>query len=337
MRRILIFVLLSLTILSCAGQTGADDICFPVIRYNPETYLSDVDRAFSEPSAFGCLSADSEQLAEVDEDMIAFLSGQDAFVIRFTDDDEKRVPEFIGIRDKEKGYLKYLDLQKERYRYSLDAVIDDIYGSLDAYVATWPEDMRHLFYEDPQGLYTFPMELYAVNVVGYGNSTDPDNPVRYRAAVSYLRSSRQEWNDDSWVADSTEIVRHSEAVTGAYLHFTDVGRAKFGDNDANYFSAWVKERLTYPVEALESAATGRVTASFTIDMFGNLEDVRILRGLHPALDSVVVKVISSSPKWTPATDMVGNSYSVTYTLPVIFTPEMMESALISSQALRPTE
>ena len=81
---------------------------------------------------------------------------------------------------------------------------------------------------------------------------------------------------------------------------------------------------------MECAAAGLVTARFTIDMFGNLEDVKVLRGVHPALDSVVVKIISSSSsKWNPATDFVVNTYSVKYTFPVIFTNEMMFKAFIA--------
>lgn len=47
--------------------------------------------------------------------------------------------------------------------------------------------------------------------------------------------------------------------------------------------------------------------------------------MHPALDSIAFHVVSSSPKWTPAKDFVGNPRSVTYTFPVIFTPDMMSA------------
>ena len=47
-------------------------------------------------------------------------------------------------------------------------------------------------------------------------------------------------------------------------------------------------------------------------MFGNLEDVKVLRGVHPALDSIAFNVVSSSPKWTPAKDFMGNPWSAVY-------------------------
>ena len=64
-------------------------------------------------------------------------------------------------------------------------------------------------------------------------------------------------------------------------------------------------------------------------MFGNLEDVKVLRGVHPALDSIAFNVVSSSPKWTPAKDFMGNPWSAVYIYPIIFTPEMMSEAFIS--------
>ena len=328
MRKVLISALLSFAVLSCTGQSGTEQLRLPIIRYNPVTYLSAVEDALSDPASGRYALADSAQLADVDEEIIAYLSGQDAFIISFAENDAKCAPKFIGIKDKERGYLKYLNVEKEQYRYSLDAVIGDIYGSLEEYISTWPEDQRELFYDDPQGLYTFPIELYAVNVIGYGNSVNPDNPVRFKAAVSFLRSSRPEWNDDTWANDSAEIVKHSESVTGAFLHF-DTGKAKFENDDPNHFPEWVNERLTYPDSALECAATGRVTTQFTIDMFGNIEDVKVLRGVHPALDSVALKIVaSSSSKWSPAADIVGNTCSIKYTFPVIFTREMMFKAFI---------
>ena len=79
------------------------------------------------------------------------LQGQSAFIISLEDGDTEHSLRFIGIKDEKQGYLKYLNVEKEHYRYSLDAVIEDIYGSLEEYAATWPEDQRHLFYDDPKG------------------------------------------------------------------------------------------------------------------------------------------------------------------------------------------
>ena len=328
MKRTLIFALLIWATLLCGAQTKTAGLQIPVIRYNPATYLSDIENALAKPSSFECLSADSHQLSGIDEDILAYISDQDAFIVSLTYGETESAPKVIGIKDKEKGYLKYLHVEEERIRYSLDVAITDLYGSLEDYFATWPEDQRHLFYDDPQGLYTFPNTHFATDVAGWQNSKNPDNPVKFKAAISYLRTTRPEWNDDTWANDSTEIVNFSESVTGLLIHYADE-KARFEGQDANHFSKWVQERLTYPEAALEDAPTGRVTLMFKIDMFGNLEYVKVLRGRHPALDSVAVNVVSSSPKWEPAKDPMGNPWIAVYTFPVIFTPEMMFESFIT--------
>ena len=319
---------MSFMALSCAAQHKTKDVRIPIIKYHPATYLSDIESALSRPTSFECLSADSQQLSGEIQDVVEYLSGQEAFIVSLEDGDTEIAPKCIGIKDKEKGYLKYLNVEEERIIYSLDVVVIELYGSLEDYFATWPEDQRHLFYDDPQGLYTFPNAHFATDVAGWGNSKSPDNPVKFKAAISYLRTTRPEWNDDTWVNDSTEIIEYSESVTGLLIHYADE-KARFEGQDSNHFSKWVQERLTYPESALEDAATGRVTLMFKIDMFGNLEGVKVLRGRHPALDSVAFNVVSSSPKWEPAKDRMGNPWIAVYTFPVIFTPEMMFEAFIT--------
>ena len=319
---------MSFMALSSAAQHKTEDVRIPIIKYNPATYLSDIDCALADTASFECLSADSLQLSGEIQDILEYLSGQDAFIVSLKAGDTEIAPQWIGIKDREQGNLKYLNVEEERIRHSLDMVIEDLYGTLEDYIATWPEDQKHLFYNDPQGLYTFPNKGFATDVVGWGNSENPKNPVKFKAAISYLRTTKPEWNDDTWAADSTEIVNFSESVTGIIIEYHEE-KPRFEGQDANHFSKWVNERLTYPDEALEDAVTGRVTLQFKIDMFGNLEGGKVLRGIHPALDSIALNVISSSPKWTPAKNIIGDPCYVVYTFPVIFTPEMMFEAFIT--------
>ncbi|MBQ8061018.1 MAG: energy transducer TonB [Bacteroidales bacterium] len=92
----------------------------------------------------------------------------------------------------------------------------------------------------------------------------------------------------------------------------------FNAGDANAFSQWVNEHLTYPKEAKDKKIEGRVVMSFVITEKGNMTDVRVLRGADPLLDAEAVRVISSSPKWSPGKNKEGESVPVTYTFPVIF-------------------
>ena len=234
---------MSFMALSCAAQHKTKDVRIPIIKYHPATYLSDIESALSRPTSFDFLSADSQQLSGEIQDILEYVSGQEAFIVSLEDGDTEIAPKCIGIKDKEKGSLKYLNVEDECIRHSLDVVIEDLYGTLEDYIATWPEDQRHLFYNDPQGLYTFPNKGFATDVVGWGNSENPKNPVKFKAAISYLRTTKPEWNDDTWAADSTEIVNFSESVTGILINYSEE-KPKFEGQDANHFSKWVNERLT---------------------------------------------------------------------------------------------
>ena len=165
MKQTLFFVLMSFIALSCAAQHKTEEVRIPVIKYNPATYLSDIESALARPTSFECLSADSQ----IDKDILTYIDEQEAFIVSLKDGDTELAPRIIGIKDKEKGYLKYLNVEKEQMRYSLNMVIKELYGSLEDYVATWPEDQRHPFYDDPQGLYTFPNMSFAIDVVGWEN------------------------------------------------------------------------------------------------------------------------------------------------------------------------
>lgn len=95
-------------------------------------------------------------------------------------------------------------------------------------------------------------------------------------------------------------------------------KPSFQGGDANDFSKWVKEHLTYPEAAKDDCAQGRVTLQFTVDTDGSIVNATVLRGVTPALDEEALRVVNSSTgKWTPGVQN-GQPVPVTYTFPVIF-------------------
>jgi protein TonB len=91
----------------------------------------------------------------------------------------------------------------------------------------------------------------------------------------------------------------------------------FQGGDANAFSKWVNQHLAYPDIAKENGIQGRVTLQFTVGTDGKVSGVKVLRGVDPSLDKEAVRVVSSSPKWTPGKQR-DRPVKVTYTFPVIF-------------------
>lgn len=94
-------------------------------------------------------------------------------------------------------------------------------------------------------------------------------------------------------------------------------KPKFQGGDANAFSKWVNQHLAYPDIAKENGIQGRVTLQFTVGTDGSVSGVKVLRGVDPSLDKEAVRVVSSSPKWTPGKQR-DRPVKVTYTFPVIF-------------------
>ncbi|MFA8434129.1 MAG: energy transducer TonB [Marinifilaceae bacterium] len=80
---------------------------------------------------------------------------------------------------------------------------------------------------------------------------------------------------------------------------------------------WINKRVKYPVIAQENGITGRVFISFVINKTGNVEQVRILRGVDPSLDKEAIRVIKSMPKWKPGKQR-GKPVKVSYTVPINF-------------------
>ena len=97
---------------------------------------------------------------------------------------------------------------------------------------------------------------------------------------------------------------------------------------------YIKAHTYYPASALKEGKTGKVYVQFTIEKDGSIQNPRIARGIHPALDSVALEVISQLPNFRPAKAR-GEPVAVNFTLPVTFTLEMLEKAKIQEESSKP--
>ena len=120
------------------------------------------------------------------------------------------------------------------------------------------------------------------------------------------------------IQDYKEAAVEEEEVEEEAIPFQLVEKKpSFQGGDANEFSKWVNSRLVYPEIAKENGVQGRVTLQFTVEADGRVTNVRVLRGVDESLDKEAVRVVSSSPKWTPGRQR-DRAVKVTYTFPVIF-------------------
>lgn len=80
---------------------------------------------------------------------------------------------------------------------------------------------------------------------------------------------------------------------------------------------WLAEHMVYPAQAVEDGAQGRVVVTFIISKEGNIEDAKVVRSRHPALDAEALRLVKAMPRWTPG-KMNGVPVRVSYTLPITF-------------------
>ena len=120
------------------------------------------------------------------------------------------------------------------------------------------------------------------------------------------------------IVDYKEEEVEEEEVEEEAINFMLVEeKPKFNGGDQNEFSKWVAQHLEYPEVAKENNIQGKVTVQFTVEKDGRVTNVVVVRGVDESLDKEAVRVVKSSPKWTPGRQR-DRAVKVTYTFPVIF-------------------
>jgi protein TonB len=94
-------------------------------------------------------------------------------------------------------------------------------------------------------------------------------------------------------------------------------QATFEGGNLTTFHAWLQKNVTYPQSAIEARLSGRITLFFSVNTKGQVCDVKIIKGIHPALDEEAIRTILSSPKWAPA-KFNGRPVKQNFTVPLIF-------------------
>ncbi len=80
---------------------------------------------------------------------------------------------------------------------------------------------------------------------------------------------------------------------------------------------FILKNIKYPNKAKEQAIQGKVFVNFVINKKGKVEDVKVLRSVHPLLDAEAIRVVKMFPRWTPGKQR-GEKVKVSYTVPINF-------------------
>lgn len=85
----------------------------------------------------------------------------------------------------------------------------------------------------------------------------------------------------------------------------------------NHFYKYLQENVFYTQEALEKKIQGYVFVQFVVNTEGNLENIKVIKGLGYGLDEEVIRVFSESPAWQ-AGWYEGRKVKVRMTFQVLF-------------------
>jgi protein TonB len=73
----------------------------------------------------------------------------------------------------------------------------------------------------------------------------------------------------------------------------------------------------YPKECKEKKIEGRVILQFVVNADGQIDQVKVIREVHPLLAAEAVRVVKAMPKWSPGTQN-DKAVNVVFTLPFVF-------------------
>lgn len=66
--------------------------------------------------------------------------------------------------------------------------------------------------------------------------------------------------------------------------------------DVQEFSLYVNQVLDYPKQSMDAGIQGRVALSFEVDADGSISNIKVIKGVHPDLDSEALRAVSECAK-----------------------------------------
>lgn len=79
--------------------------------------------------------------------------------------------------------------------------------------------------------------------------------------------------------------------------------------------AYLKQEIEWPLIASAPLLGGTIVASFTIRKDGSVDDIHIIRSVHPAYDGAFLRALRKMPAWRAGTQN-GRPVDVRYYLPI---------------------
>lgn len=118
-------------------------------------------------------------------------------------------------------------------------------------------------------------------------------------------------------AEEIDSLNESATVEEELFYIVEDMPTFNGGEPATEFRKYIGQNLHYPESSSAAGISGRVIIQFAVNKEGNVVDAVVVRSVDPALDQEAVRVVMSSPKWTPGKQH-GKEVKVLFTFPVNF-------------------
>ena len=153
------------------------------------------------------------------------------------------------------------------------------------------------------------------------NKTEESQTIQYEFTMENMGSESDE--EVNYKIDITQgddqvqkITIKKEENDDKPLSKVEVMPEPIGGWDAMY--EFLRENLKYPEHARSEGIAGQVFLEFVVEKDGTISNVKVLKGVHPALDAESVRVVKMMPKWKPGTQD-GKPVRTFYQIPIRFT------------------
>lgn len=134
-----------------------------------------------------------------------------------------------------------------------------------------------------------------------------------------------EWKGRTVPEKSTfvENYSHGNLVSGTsiigdnkYFYKTLMTPPEFKGGIQEFYNH-IGKTVKLPADAIAKKIMGTVIVSFTVEVDGNIGDVKVDRSVYPSLDYEAINAVKSSPKWIPGKER-GVPVRVRYVVPIKF-------------------
>ena len=130
-----------------------------------------------------------------------------------------------------------------------------------------------------------------------------------------------------------EVVREAEEDGKNAFYVVEEMPTFNGGDPVREFRKYIASNLRYPKSAAEKGKDGRVIVQFMVNTNGDVVNPVVVRGADPALDKEALRVVSTSPKWTPGKEK-GKPVNVLFTFPINFVLQNPSGAEAEKAVLR---